>query len=85
MQRTVKSIRFTYAQVELDKEGNLVTAKATIEVPETNEKKAYKMAVKKLGHTFQPIKIEVVEDLWLLDDEIFFKYAHKKITEEAGE
>lgn len=76
MQRTVKGTRFTYANVTIEN-GNVNTELKTIDIPETDEKRAYKKAVKELGKNFTPIKTETTETLWLLEDEIFFKYAHK--------
>lgn len=75
MKRTVHSTRFTFVNAELI-DGELVTSLGTIEVPEKNEKKAFKMAVKKMG-IFKPVKVEHVSTLYILDDEIFFKYAVK--------
>lgn len=81
MQRTVKSVKITYAHNELDNENKLVTELRTHTVfNETDEKKAIKKAIKELGY-IQPIKIESVEDLYILDDEIFFKYATIKKPE----
>lgn len=74
MQRTVKETRFTYAKTELDTEGKLVATLATVTVPESEPKKAYKEAVKKVG-PFAPLKTETLARLYVLDDEIFFKYA----------
>lgn len=76
MQRTVKSTRFTYAKVTINSDGTTATELQTVEVPETNETKAYKRAVKKVGIYFTPLKMEVVENVYVLEDEIFFKYAH---------
>ena len=74
MQRTVKSTKFTYGVNELDEKGNILVKVATVEIPETDEKKALKKAFKQVG-TFAPLKVETVEKLYVLDDEIFFKYA----------
>lgn len=88
MQRTVKSTVFTYAKNELTEKGEIRATLATIEVAETDEKKALKKAVKAVG-MFQPLKVETHEELYILDDEIFFKYAVKaseaKEAEKAGE
>jgi hypothetical protein len=75
MQRTVKATKFTYAKTELIN-GELVSELATIEVPETDHKKALKKAFKEVG-TFAPLKTETTENLYILDDEIFFRYAVK--------
>lgn len=74
MQRTVKETRFIYARTELDNEGKLVANLAHIIVPETDPKKAYKLAAKKVGN-FTPLKTETLSRLYVLDDDIFFKYA----------
>lgn len=74
MQRTVYSTKITYAKMEVDRDGNLLSHLDTIVIHETDEKKAIKQAVKKLG-MFQPIKVEKISALYVLDDEIFFKYA----------
>lgn len=76
MQRTVKATKFTYASAELHEDGTFSTELRTVEVPETDEKKALKAAFKKVG-TFAPLKTETTETLYKLDDEIFFKYAVK--------
>lgn len=73
MQRTVKGTQFTYAKTEIIN-GELKAELATIRVPETDPKRAYKLASKEIGN-FAPIKSEVYETLYKLDDEIFFKYA----------
>lgn len=77
MQRTVKGTRYTYANVTLNEDGTTTTELKVVEVPETDPKRAYKQAVKMLGKFFTPIKTETTETLWILEDEIFFKYAHK--------
>lgn len=74
MQRTVKGIKFTYANHTINENGELVSALDSIVIAETNEKKALKKAFKQVG-TFKPLKTENVEKLFVLDDEIFFKYA----------
>lgn len=87
MQRTVKNTVFTYAVNEIDKDGKISARIEKIEIPETDEKKALKMAFKKVGF-FAPLKVEVNEKLYILDDEIFFKYAtvaEPKDKEKTGE
>ena len=79
MQRTVYSTKFTYAKTELVN-GELVSELATITVHETDTKKALKKAHKELGY-FNPLKTEKVANLYVLDDEIFFKYATVKETD----
>ena len=76
MQRTLKAIKFTYAVNELNEKGELTAKIATVEIPETDTKKALKKAFKKVG-TFTPLKTETTETLYVLDDEIFFQYAKK--------
>lgn len=86
MQRTVKSTKFTYANVEIIN-GEVKAELKTIKVPETDAKRAYKKAVKMLGKNFTTINTEIVEDLWVLDDDIFFKYAtiaEPKTTDNNG-
>lgn len=85
MQRTVYSTKFTFAKTELVN-GELTATLATITVHETDEKRALKKAFKEIG-TFAPLKTEKVSALYVLDDDIFFKYA-KRVednTETAGE
>lgn len=74
MQRTVYSTKFTYAKTELHEDGTFSTVLDTVTAHETDEKKAYKMASKIVGN-FAPLKTEKVAKLWVLEDEIFFKYA----------
>ena len=76
MQRTIKTTRFTFAVNELDERGQLASHIETVEVMETNEKKALKEAFKRVG-PFRPLKTETVESLYKMDDETFFKYAVK--------
>ena len=73
MQRTVKSMVFTYAKSTIE-DGQLKSELAKVEVVETDERKAYKKAVKIVGN-FAPLKVEIRERLYKLDDDIFFKYA----------
>lgn len=84
MQRTVYSTRITYAKTELNENNELVATMDTITVHETDEKKALKVATKKLG-LFNPLKIEKTSALYVLDDDIFFKYAKRVETEEVAE
>lgn len=74
MQRTVKFTKFTYVENELTENNEIVSAIKTVTVPENDDKKALKMAIKKVG-VFVPLKTEKTEKLYKLDDEIFFKYA----------
>ena len=83
MQRTVKSTRFTYVVNEINAQNEIASRLEFVEVPETDPKKALKQAFKKVG-TFAPLKTETVETLWVLEDEIFFQYAHKVEPKEEG-
>ena len=74
MQRTVKGTRFTYAQTTINEKGELTATLATVDVMETDPKKALKKAFKEAG-TFAPLKTETFEKLYVLDDAIFFQYA----------
>ena len=74
MQRTVRTTLFTYAVNELDEQGNITAKVATVEVAETDPTKALKKAFKAVGF-FTPLKSEIRERLWVMDDDIFFKYA----------
>lgn len=76
MQRTVKSTRFTYVVNELTETGEIKSEVKTVEVAEVNPKKALKLAIKKVG-LFAPVNTEIIEGLYILDDEIFFQYAKK--------
>ena len=77
MQRTVYSTKFTYVKNTLTEDGQIKSELATHIVHETDEKRALKKAVKEIG-MFAPIKTEKVSELYVLDDEIFFKYATVK-------
>ena len=74
MQRTIKGTRFTYAKNEINEKGQLSATLATIDVMETDNKRALKKAFKEVG-TFAPLKTETFEKLFVLDDDIFFQYA----------
>lgn len=84
MQRTVKSTRFTYVENILREDGKIDSTIKTIEVPYTDIKKASKEAFRKVGF-FAILKTEQVENLWILDDETFFKYAHIATPNETTE
>ena len=73
MQRTVNATKFTYVVNEITTEGIKSEIRTHI-VNETDEKKALKKAVKEIGY-FAPVKVEKISTLYILDDEIFFKYA----------
>lgn len=83
MQRTVKATKFTYAKTTINEAGQITAELATVEVPETDPKKALKKAFKEVG-TFAPLKTEITETLYLLDDDIFFKYAVKAEPKEKA-
>lgn len=83
MQRTVKATKFTYAKTTINEAGQITAELSTVEVPETDPKKAVKRAFKEVG-PFAPLKIETTETLYLLDDEIFFKYAVKAEPKEKA-
>lgn len=74
MQRTVYSTKFTYVVNEIDDNGSIASRLADVTIHESDPKKAYRLAVKKVGN-FVPIKTEKIGALYVLDDEIFFKYA----------
>lgn len=82
MQRTVHGTKFTYVDFEIDEQGNIAHQLKEITINETDEKKALKQAHKIAG-TFKPVKVEKVSALYVLDDEIFFKYATIKTDGEA--
>lgn len=84
MQRTVYSTKFTFVRNELNEDGTIASRIDTITVHETDEKKALKKAFKLVG-TFAPLKVEKVSALYVLDDDIFFKYATIKADEENNE
>ena len=83
MQRTVYSTKFTYVKNSIAEDGQIKSEIATHIVHETDEKKALKKAFKEIG-MFVPIKTEKVSALYVLDDEIFFKYATVKADEEEN-
>lgn len=80
MQRTVYSTKFTYVKNSIADDGQIKSDLATYTVHETDEKKALKKAFKEIG-MFVPIKTEKVSALYVLDDDIFFKYATVKADE----
>lgn len=77
MQRTVYSTKFTYVHNEVMADNTIKSEVREITIHETDEKKALRKAHKKVGY-FSPIKTEKVSELYVLDDEIFFKYAQIK-------
>lgn len=74
MQRTIASTRFIYVENVLNEDGTLASEVKSITVHETDEKKAFRKAVKEIGN-FKPLKTETVTKTYFLDDDIFFKYA----------
>lgn len=83
MQRTVYSTKFTFVRNELNEDGTIASRLDTITVHETDTKKALKKAFKQVG-TFAPLKTEKVSALYVLDDDIFFKYATIKTDNEEN-
>ena len=75
MQRTVNSTKFTYVQNTIEN-GEIKSELKEVVVRETDEKKALRKAYKEAGN-FVPIKVEQVSELYVLEDDIFFQYAHK--------
>lgn len=75
MQRTVNSTKFTYVQNTIEN-GEIKSELKEVLVRETDEKKALRKAYKEVGN-FVPIKVEQVSELYVLEDDVFFKYAHK--------
>lgn len=77
MQRTVYSTKFTYVENTITEDGQITAEIKTVTVHETDEKRALKKAIKEIGN-FKPLKTEKVSALYVLDDDIFFKYATVK-------
>ena len=75
MQRTVNSTKFTYVQNTIEN-GEIKSELKEVLIRETDEKKALRKAYKEVGN-FVPIKVEQVSELYVLEDDIFFQYAHK--------
>lgn len=75
MQRTVNSTKFTYVYNTIEN-GEIKSELKEVLVRETDEKKALRKAYKEVGN-FVPIKVEQVSELYVLEDDIFFQYAHK--------
>lgn len=74
MQRTVYSTKFTYVENTIKEDGQITAEIKSVIVHETDEKKALKKAIKEIGN-FKPLKVEKVSALYVLDDDIFFRYA----------
>lgn len=75
MQRTVKSTVLTVAKVE-KVNGEITTTTREIKVNGVTEEKVAIRKAKKEHGDFVVLESRIVEDLYVLDDEIFFKYAH---------
>lgn len=75
MQRKVNSTKFTYVHNTIEN-GEIKSELKEVLVRETDEKKALRKAYKEVGN-FVPIKVEQVSELYVLEDDIFFQYAHK--------
>lgn len=82
MQRTVHGTKFTFVDIKVDDNGTIGTEVKSQIVPETDRKTAERKLTKIIGHTVTIIKAEETTELWILEDEIFFKYAHKATGEE---
>ena len=82
MQRKVYSTKFSYVENTIKENGEITAEIKSVTIHETDEKKALKKAVKEIG-MFAPIKTEKVSELYVLDDEIFFK--HAKVKADATE
>lgn len=83
MQRTVKGKRIQYVEINENNDGTVDTVNVTVTIPEADEKKARKRLAKMLGYTPYVKKVEPFECLYVLDDEIFFKYAVPVNPEDA--
>ena len=75
MQRTTHNTKYTFVENEIHENGEITAIAKTITVPETDPKKAKRMAEKKVGHAFHELKTESVDSLLIIDDELFFKLA----------
>ena len=84
MQRTVHETHFNVAKVVAKEDGTYACEIFTVFVPETDEKKARKLLEKKIGEC-QVLKAEEKTALYILDDEIFFKYATRIEPKETTE
>ena len=75
MQRTVKSTVLTVAKVERVN-GELTTTTREIKVNGVTDEKVATRKAKKEHGDFIVLESRIHEDLWVLEDETFFKYAH---------
>lgn len=76
MQRTVKSTVFTFAKVELDENKNAVVTTNTWKTHIGDTKKATKEFYKVNGFV-QILDVQTIDEIYKLDDDIFFQYAVK--------
>lgn len=74
MQRTVRMYQITLPKIEIEK-GQPKTTLIEHYVREYDEKKAVRIAQKETGLKYPPLKIRYVDEIYYLDDEIFFQYA----------
>lgn len=74
MQRTVKIYRLTFATIK-EGENGFELANEVFETRATNSKDAISNANKNGFKCAKLIKEEVIEKLYKMDDETFFKYA----------
>lgn len=79
MQRTVKATKINYATIEAVN-GELTTKTDSTVITENNVEKALKK-FRKSNPNACVISTETIEKLYVLDDEIFFKYAKPVETE----
>ena len=75
MQRTVKSTVLTVAKVERVN-GEITTHTDEIKVNGVTDEQVATRKAKKEHGDFIVLESRIHEDLWVLEDEIFFKYAH---------
>ena len=83
MQRTVHGTKITFAKVTIDGANVRTVIDSTI-VDIKDTATAIKSFVKK-HPTFAVVKTEPISKLYILDDEIFFKYAREAKPEETTE
>ena len=74
MQRTVKGVKVTLAKVELVNGELAMTDSLVLTFANTDEKTAIKKAQKKYNG-YGVVSCDRFEQLYMLDDDIFFKYA----------
>lgn len=74
MQRTVKGVRVNLAKMGMVENQITITDTKSVVYANTDEKTAIRKATKaNIGYGV--ISVEPFEQLYILDDEIFFKYA----------